>query len=422
MTVTVPYDWLKQIPKTMLEKDESPLLGAPPPFPWDKFSAIFAKVFQLENLKIEPGQWQVRESKDLLSGLGSKVVPIHCDVAPLQGTVCLVLPEKDIERMMNYLFTKKMQTGEILDPEYKQAFLQFLALETFNIINKLEYDKGLTPHVLDKTDVPNQSGLCQDIKITLDGTAITARLILSDELRNAWKERYAARSVNVSLPTSLAQALTVIVSLSGGKTTLNYSEWNNIHLGDFLILDTCSLDPGEDKGRVILTLNDRPLHRAKIKQGNIKILESPLYQEVDKAMVQKDEHAPEDHDEDFEDDEEFEEELSELEMETPSQEADVAKQAPTAAPIPKASAPTAAPASAEQHKVSAKDIPITITVEVGRVQISVQKLLELQPGNLLELDIHPENGVDLVVHGKIIGKGELLKIGDTLGVRILDKG
>jgi len=52
--------------------------------------------------------------------------------------------------------------------------------------------------------------------------------------------------------------------------------------------------------------------------------------------------------------------------------------------------------------------------------MSVKKMLELQPGNLLELDIHPENGVDLVVNGKRIAKGELIKLGEALGVRILD--
>ena len=54
--------------------------------------------------------------------------------------------------------------------------------------------------------------------------------------------------------------------------------------------------------------------------------------------------------------------------------------------------------------------------------MSMQKLMEIEPGNTLELDVHPENGVDLVVNGRRIGKGELLRIGESLGVRILDIG
>jgi type III secretion system YscQ/HrcQ family protein len=68
------------------------------------------------------------------------------------------------------------------------------------------------------------------------------------------------------------------------------------------------------------------------------------------------------------------------------------------------------------------EIPLDITVEVGRIRMSIQKLMELQPGNMLELDIRPENGVDLVVNGQKIAKAELLLLGDNLGVRIIDIG
>ena len=70
--------------------------------------------------------------------------------------------------------------------------------------------------------------------------------------------------------------------------------------------------------------------------------------------------------------------------------------------------------------VNVNEIPLNIVIEVGRVKTSVEKLMELQPGNMLELDLRPENGVDLVVNGRRIAKGELLRIGDTLGVRVLD--
>lgn len=78
----------------------------------------------------------------------------------------------------------------------------------------------------------------------------------------------------------------------------------------------------------------------------------------------------------------------------------------------------------EEQKIpfSPQTIPISLNVELGRVQISMEKLLHLEPGNLLELDFHPENGVHLVVNGKVIGKGELVRINDAIGIRILDLG
>ena len=61
-----------------------------------------------------------------------------------------------------------------------------------------------------------------------------------------------------------------------------------------------------------------------------------------------------------------------------------------------------------------------VVIEVGRIQMSVKKLLELQPGNMLDLDIHPESSVDMVVNGKRIARGQLLRIGDVLGIRIIE--
>lgn len=69
---------------------------------------------------------------------------------------------------------------------------------------------------------------------------------------------------------------------------------------------------------------------------------------------------------------------------------------------------------------SPKDIPITVAVEVARFEMTVEKLMQLQPGNLLSLNIHPEDGVDLIVNGRRVGRGELLLMGESLGVRVTE--
>ena len=69
-----------------------------------------------------------------------------------------------------------------------------------------------------------------------------------------------------------------------------------------------------------------------------------------------------------------------------------------------------------------ENIPLTLTVEVARVKMDLARLLSLQPGNLLELALRPEQGVSLVVGGKKVATGELVKIGEILGVKILNIG
>ena len=76
-----------------------------------------------------------------------------------------------------------------------------------------------------------------------------------------------------------------------------------------------------------------------------------------------------------------------------------------------------------QQKISSpKKIPISLTVEVARIRMNLDKLLKLKPGNVLELGVHPEKGVNLVANGKCVGKGELIQVGDVIGVKITKLG
>ena len=94
--------------------------------------------------------------------------------------------------------------------------------------------------------------------------------------------------------------------------------------------------------------------------------------------------------------------------------------APESAP-PEEEAPIQADVRPDET-ISVHEVPLHIVVEAGRLKMSLQQLLDLQPGNLLELGVSPESGVNLVVSGKVVGRGELVKVGDALGVRVLEKG
>lgn len=65
-----------------------------------------------------------------------------------------------------------------------------------------------------------------------------------------------------------------------------------------------------------------------------------------------------------------------------------------------------------------RELTIEIKVEIGRLQMSLKDLFQLRPGNTLPLAIKPEEPVRLVHRGKCIARGDLVKIGEVLGVRI----
>ncbi|MHA6258718.1 flagellar motor switch phosphatase FliY [Sporosarcina sp. CAU 1771] len=66
------------------------------------------------------------------------------------------------------------------------------------------------------------------------------------------------------------------------------------------------------------------------------------------------------------------------------------------------------------------DIPLQVTVELGRTQRSVKEILEMSSGSIIELDKLAGEPVDILVNSRLIAKGEVVVIDENFGVRITD--
>jgi len=64
------------------------------------------------------------------------------------------------------------------------------------------------------------------------------------------------------------------------------------------------------------------------------------------------------------------------------------------------------------------DLPLRITVELGRARLTVRKILELGEGSVVELDRRIGEPVDIFLGEKLIARGEVVTVGDRFGVRI----
>lgn len=64
------------------------------------------------------------------------------------------------------------------------------------------------------------------------------------------------------------------------------------------------------------------------------------------------------------------------------------------------------------------DVPLQVTVELGRTRKLIREILELAPGSVVELDKLAGEPVDILVNGKIVAKGEVVVIDENFGVRI----
>ncbi|MDB5084650.1 MAG: flagellar motor switch phosphatase FliY [Bacilli bacterium] len=66
------------------------------------------------------------------------------------------------------------------------------------------------------------------------------------------------------------------------------------------------------------------------------------------------------------------------------------------------------------------DIPLSITVELGRAKKQIREILELVPGSIVELDKLAGEPVDIMVNNKLVAKGEVVVIEENFGVRVTD--
>ncbi len=66
------------------------------------------------------------------------------------------------------------------------------------------------------------------------------------------------------------------------------------------------------------------------------------------------------------------------------------------------------------------DVPLDVTVELGRSRMSIQELLALSPGSVVELDKIAGEPLDIVVNDRLIARGEAVVINDKFGIRITD--
>jgi flagellar motor switch protein FliN len=66
------------------------------------------------------------------------------------------------------------------------------------------------------------------------------------------------------------------------------------------------------------------------------------------------------------------------------------------------------------------DIPVSLTVELGRTKISIRNLLQLAHGSVVELDGLAGEPMDVLVNGTLIAQGEVVVVNDKFGIRLTD--
>lgn len=66
------------------------------------------------------------------------------------------------------------------------------------------------------------------------------------------------------------------------------------------------------------------------------------------------------------------------------------------------------------------DVPVTISMEIGRTSLNIRSLLQLNQGSIVELDRLAGEPLDVLVNGTLIARGEVVVVNEKFGIRLTD--
>lgn len=380
---------IKKVSSIIEESLSVPMWGKIPSFPWESFCETLKTTFNIDRFSITHLQSDWKEHEELLQGLGEDPAIMSFTTAPLSPPLFWATSNENIEILTKYLLDKEGKKS-FSDKDFQKGFLRFNFLQVLKAFDHLKVYEGLSPKMC-SSPLPEERSYCIDVNIQLYEENFLARLICPLNFHHVFTSHFSSKPFSLDyVDSSLELSLNVQV----GHVTIHASEWNEVGIGDFVILDQCSYHPNTKQGSFFITLDTTPLFIAKHKYPELKILDYALYEQEDSFMM---EDTPNDEEifdedemtEDFEEAEEDEEEPSHETLDSPVQEI-----------------------------LSFKNVPLSLSVEVAHIKMSLQELLSLKPGNTLQLPVSIEQGVMITLNSKVIARGELLQLGDLLGVKI----
>jgi len=386
--------FLKNLEGALEELQEIPLFGSPPPFSWEAFSDALSQLFEDKTFSLTHHKTEWLEKENITTGMGTNPLIQPFALSPLPGTLLLIMPKESKEILLEQILTKKNLSDETLE----EGFFNFLCLNFMNTFNQMGIYGNLTTTLSDDHEMPDEGALCIDVSVQLNDKPLWARIAIPCTVHASFRTHFTMEKPPFIVDPAL-QMMPLSLKFQIGSTTLPAKDWKNIQIGDLLLLDRCTYDLENQKGNAQLCLGSVPLFAIRIKEKEIKILEYAFYQEENPMT---DEQPPE-------------EEL------TPKEEIE---EAPSLEEGEEEKAPLWSPEEEKEEKplLASKNIPITLTVEAARVKMPLEKVTQLKPGNVLDLSISPEAGVSLTVNDQCIAKGELVRIGESIGVKILKLG
>ena len=383
-----PLYWLETVTAAVDALKEIPLWGNPPDFPLAAVEKRLGRLFGAAvNVHIE--KRELRSKETLLEGLGSHPLILTLELTPLCEAFYLSMGQEEVRKFTTLTLSTEKEIKGFTTPAFQEGFWRFFALQAVKEIDELHAFQDLALKIGTSRPLPHTEAITFDICLKIEQHTLWVRMLFPLSFRRAFKAHFATSS-SLLKQSPLTKKIELPVRMVVAHTTLMLSEWKKVKKGDAILLDACSFDPIANEGNVTLALSETPLFFARPRGNQLEITEYAQYNEEPMSEEDLLPNEEDSHEEELTDEEEEKNDEHLWSTEENSKEL-----------------------------FDPQEIPLSLTVEVARLKIALDKLLQLRPGNVIELPVRPEQGVDITIGGKKMAKGELVKLGDALAVKIL---
>lgn len=364
-----PYLPLR-IESLLLDSKEFPTWPNRISFDWKHFSKGISSVFE-KDIQVVYGKADWKKSDQLLLGLGDSPVIFTLETMPIDYKIYVAASQESIHKISSWLMRQDSDSTGLITKEIQEGFFRFLLIKSLFVIEEMPISEGLTFHIKEE-DMPFlENSYLIDIEVKNKDHSAWIRCIFSKPFQESFKRHFA--KMDLFRDRTRLSGIEVLCQIERGQSSFTWSELRALKTGDFLFLER-----GDE---TTLTLNGKPLFHVTLEGRGITIADYADYYGVDMT-----------------------ENFDVISEDAPKEIVEENDSSP-----PK-----------KVKKESIAKIPLLVRVEIARISLTIEKLLQLSPGDFLELGISTSDPVYLNVNGQRIGMGELLQLEDRIGIRIVN--
>ncbi|WP_213358164.1 type III secretion system cytoplasmic ring protein SctQ [Chlamydiifrater phoenicopteri] len=380
-SVTEPgVSWLKHREEFLDGLSGKEVSLAPPIFPVEECCRLLKEKFGKNSCSLSFELRGKMDPKQALAEFG-----VHCLVQPMvlqpvtPGNFFLVSSEEDLKEWIISVFSDSTLASYFYEKDKLLGFHYYFVAEMSHLLQTLQWIPSMSIKVAGDAEFSSSAVKenCQvvDISCVLDGKVFRFRLLFPEETLGGCETFFAGLNTAFD-PEKIDKTLPLTMAVEIGHSSLTKEEWQAIVPGSFVMLDGCMFDPETGECGALVSIQKRKFFSGRFLDATSTEFKITGYSAI----------TPEEEDNHMEDQPEN----------APAQE------------------------NVGEGKDALSKLPINLVVEVARYSLTVEDFMKLTPGSTLNLGVSPNQGVDLVVQGAKVGRGEIIALGDVLGVRILD--